>query len=84
MPEKLKLNDVYHLSKDVLILKEKDGAEFTIATGTPIQFRGKQKRGSVGFSLFSVQNGFFNFYLPDSTVSEYIHDAIVEATRRAR
>lgn len=84
MAEKLKINEVYHLSKDVSLHTEKDGAEFCVSIGSPLNYLGKQKRGNFIFSIFHIQNGFMNIYLPQEKVSDYIHDAVTEAVRKAR
>lgn len=84
MAEKLKINDIYHLSKDVLIHAEKDGAEFHVATGAPLKYIGTQKRGSIVYKVLNVQNGYLNVYLPEKEIGNYIHDAIAESVRKAR
>lgn len=84
MADKLKFNEVYHLSQDVPLKMDVSECQVAIAVGARLKYVGKEKRGKMTFSNFVLHDGTLKLSLPEDKVSTYIHDALNEAVRTAR
>ncbi len=84
MQGKLKINEPYYLSKDVVFKVEKDGTELAVATGAVLNYAGKQKRAKDTMVIFNIRSAALNLYIPEVEVVNYIHDDLDEAARKAR